>query len=142
MYVKVYYFVRYCYYYYYFRGLKALSAVSSDFVTQFSCWKALHKVIVCFSWLLETKVHSIRTSSFFLFIYLFIYLYSGFLLVIHFVHISVYMSIPISQFITPPPPPPLSPPWRPYVCSLHLCLYFCPANWFICTIFLGATYMR
>ena len=34
------------------------------------------------------------------------------------------------------------PPWCPYVCSLHLCLYFCPANWFICTIFLGSTCMR
>ena len=31
---------------------------------------------------------------------LFIFLYSRFLLVIHFIHISVYMSIPISQFIT------------------------------------------
>ena len=34
------------------------------------------------------------------------------------------------------------PSWCPYVCSLHLCLYFCPANRFICTIFLGSTYMR
>uniref|UniRef100_A0A8C9AXY8 Voltage-dependent anion-selective channel protein 3 n=1 Tax=Phocoena sinus TaxID=42100 RepID=A0A8C9AXY8_PHOSS len=25
--------------------------------------------------------------------------------------------------------------------SLHLCLNFCPANLFICTIFLGSTYM-
>ena len=33
-------------------------------------------------------------------------------------------------------------PWCPYVCSLHLCLNFCPANRFICTIFLGSTYMR
>ena len=40
----------------------------------------------------------------------FIFLYSRFLLVIHFVHISVYMSIPISQFIPPPPhPTPLYP---------------------------------
>ena len=52
---------------------------------------------------------------FILFIYLFIFnfwilfylfLYSRFLLVINFIHISVYMSIPITQFITPPPPPP------------------------------------
>ena len=47
-------------------------------------------------------------SFFFLnFIY---FLYSRFLLVIHFIHIIVYMSIAISQFITPPPPhhfPPL-----------------------------------
>ena len=35
-------------------------------------------------------------------------LYSRFSLVIYFIHISVYMSIPISQFIPPPPPfPPL-----------------------------------
>ena len=25
-------------------------------------------------------------------------------------------------------------PWQPYICSLHLCLYFCFANKFICTI--------
>ena len=36
---------------------------------------------------------------------------------------------------------PLSPSWCPYVCSLRLCLSFCPANRFICTIFLGSTYM-
>ena len=41
---------------------------------------------------------------------LFIFLYSRFLLVIHFIHISVYMSIPISQFITPPPLPRHFPP--------------------------------
>ena len=35
---------------------------------------------------------------------LFYFLYSRFLLVIYFIHISVSMSIPISQFITPPPP--------------------------------------
>ena len=39
----------------------------------------------------------------------FFFLYSRFLLVIHFIHISVYMLIPISQYIPPPPlPPPLS----------------------------------
>ena len=41
-----------------------------------------------------------------------------------------------------PPTPTAFPPWCPYICSLHLCLSFCPANWFICTIFLGSTYMR
>ena len=40
------------------------------------------------------------------------------------------MSIAIFQFISPPVPP-----WYPYVCSLLLCLYFCLANWSICTIF-------
>ena len=52
----------------------------------------------------------------------FILLYIRFLWVIYFIHVSVYMSIPISQFIPPPPRPP-SPPWCPYVCSLHLCLF-------------------
>ena len=42
----------------------------------------------------------------FLFFYFFNFLYSRFLLVIPFIHISVYMSIPVSQFIPPPPPPP------------------------------------
>ena len=41
-----------------------------------------------------------------------------------------------------PHPTAVFPPWCPYVCSLHLCLNFCPANRFICTIFLGSTYMR
>ena len=76
-------------------------------------------------------------SPFFLNFILFIFLYSGFILVIYFIHISVYMSIPTSHFI----PPRHFPPWCPYVCSLHLCLCFCPANRFICTIFLGSTYM-
>ena len=38
--------------------------------------------------------------NFILFIY---FLYSRFLLIIYFIHISEYMSIPISQFIPPPP---------------------------------------
>ena len=46
----------------------------------------------------------------------FSFLYSRFLLVIYFIHISVYMSIPISQFI-PPPPAPHFPP----LVSIHLC---------------------
>ena len=42
-----------------------------------------------------------------LFVFLCLFFISFFfLLVIHFTHISVYMSIPIAQFITPPPPPP------------------------------------
>ena len=48
----------------------------------------------------------------------------------------VYMSIPVSQFI-----PPLFPPWCPYICSLHLRLYFCFANKIICTVSLDSTYM-
>ena len=51
------------------------------------------------------------------------FLYSRFLLVIYFMHISVYMSTPISQFIPLPPPPQTFPPWCPYICSLHLSLF-------------------
>ena len=38
--------------------------------------------------------------------------------------------------------PPLLPPWYPYVCSLCLCLDFCFANKFICTIFIVSTHMH
>ena len=95
-----------------------------------------------------SRIHYVFSKGFYLFIYfellnfiLFIFLCSRFLLVIHFIHISVYMSIPISQFIPPPPHPPAAfPAWCPYVCSLHLCLNFCPAHRFICTISLGTHY--
>ena len=43
-------------------------------------------------------------SFFFHFRILLIFLIQQFLLVIHFIHISVYMSIPISQIIPPSPP--------------------------------------
>ena len=43
------------------------------------------------------------------------------------------MSVPISQFIPTPPPPLAS--WHSFIYSLHLCLYFCFANRFICSIF-------
>ena len=41
---------------------------------------------------------------------------------IYFIHSinSVHVSTPISQIL----PPHLFPPWYPYICSLHLCLYF------------------
>ena len=69
---------------------------------------------------------------FFLFLLNFIFLYSRFLLVIHFIHISVYMSIPISHFITPPPPPlPLS------SLGVHtFVLYICVSISVLQTIFL------
>ena len=53
-------------------------------------------------------------------------LYIRFLLAVYFTHGSVYMSIPIFQFI---------PPSCPHMCSLCLHLYSCSANRFICTIF-------
>ena len=77
-----------------------------------------------------------QTISFFFFFYsfnfqflfflnfiLFIFLYSRFLLVIHSIHISVDMSIPISQFITPPPPPPRRfPPLGVHTFVLYICV--------------------
>ena len=55
---------------------------------------------------------------------LFIFLYSRFLLVIYFIHIGIYMSIPISQFMPPPQPLlPLSPlgvhTFVLYICALQ-----------------------
>ena len=61
-----------------------------------------------------------KTEAFFLNFILFIFLYSRFLLVIYFIHISVYMSVPISQFIPPPLPPRFSPPWCSYRKLKHL----------------------
>ena len=54
-------------------------------------------------------------------------------LCICFIHSSVIWR---SQF-TPPSHPRT---WCPYICSLHLCLYFCFANKFFCIIFLDSTY--
>ena len=44
--------------------------------------------------------------------------------------------------VHPTTPPPAFSPWCPYMCPLHLCLYFCLANWFIYNIFLDSTCMR
>ena len=63
--------------------------------------------------------------SFWIFEFYFIYLffYSRFLLVINFIHISVYMSIPIAQFITPPPPPRRCfPPLGVHTFVLYICV--------------------
>ena len=54
--------------------------------------------------------------------------------------IHVNPNLPIHHTTTPTPC--RFPPWCRYICSVHLCLNFCPANRFICTIFLGSTYMR
>ena len=54
-----------------------------------------------------------------------IFLYSRFLLVLNFTHISVYMSIPISQFIPPPLPPHPAPafPLGVHTFVLYICVY-------------------
>ena len=59
---------------------------------------------------------------FFFFFNFILFLYSRFLLVIYFIHISVYMSIPISQFIPPIPPPPLLSPLGVHTFVLYLCV--------------------
>ena len=52
---------------------------------------------------------------------LFIFLYSR-LLVIYFIHISVYVSIPISQFIPLPPHHPLLSPLGVHTFILYICV--------------------
>ena len=47
-----------------------------------------------------------NSSIYFFLNFILFFFYSRSLLVINFIHISVYVSITISQFITPPPPPP------------------------------------
>ena len=83
-------------------------------------------------------------SLFFLiFEFYFIFLYSRFLLVIHLMYINVYMSIPISQFITPPPPPP-----RRFSPLVSICLFSTSLSLFLlCKLvhlyhFSSSTYMR
>ena len=63
-------------------------------------------------------------------------LHSSFPLAIHHTHGSVCASMMLSRLIPPSPSPPC-----PQVCSRRLCLYFCPANRFINTIFLDSIYM-
>ena len=58
----------------------------------------------------KTLTHLSNMERIFFEFYLFTVLHSRFLSVIYFIHISVYISIPISQFITPPPPPCHFPP--------------------------------
>ena len=60
------------------------------------------------------------------FFFYFIFLYSRFLLVINFIHITVYMSIPIAQFITPPPPSP-----RCFPPLVSICLFSTSVSQFL-----------
>ena len=59
-------------------------------------------------------------------------LYSSFPLTIYFTHHSVNMSILVSQFIHPSTYTPCA---CPHIFYLYQCLYSCPANSFICTLF-------
>ena len=51
----------------------------------------------------------------------------------------LYLVMYICQFQSPDPSHSPFPPQCPYICSLHLCLYFCFAKRFVCTIFLTYT---
>ena len=92
---------------------------------------------------------SLMPQEYFLFYFIYFYFILFYLFFIQQVLIShqfythqcihVNPNLPIHHTTTTPA---TFPPWCPYICSLHLCLYFCPANRFICTIFLGSTYMR
>ena len=41
---------------------------------------------------------------------------------------SLYIVVKVDQSPSPNPAHPSLPPWGHYICSLHLCLYFCFAN--------------
>ena len=64
--------------------------------------------------------------SIYFFFYL-IFLYTRFLLVIHFIHNSVYVSIPISQFIRALPPPTTA----TYPPSVSICLFSTSVSQFL-----------
>ena len=83
---------------------------------------------------MKGKIQMIHTNkwsqSFFVVVWIFefyftYFLYSRYLLVIYFIHISVYMSIPISQFIPPPPPPCGFPP------LVSICLFSTSVSLFL-----------
>ena len=74
--------------------------------------------------------------------YLFLYIAGSYQLSILYILVYICQSQSPNSSRHHHPPATAFPPWCPYVCSLHLCLYFCPANRFIFTIFLGSTYMR
>ena len=77
-----------------------LQKFPQNFLLKYSWFTMLYQYLGVFSFLFFSFIFLSVT----LFI-CFIFLYSRFLLVIYFMHISVYMSIPISQFILPHTPP-------------------------------------
>ena len=82
-----------------------LSIFSCAYWPFVSLWRNIYSSLL---FILNQVVWFFVVKYFFLNFILF--LYSRLLLVINFIHISVYMSIPITQFITPPPPPRHFPP--------------------------------
>ena len=65
------------------------------------------------------------SNKYFLRLFYFIFLCSRFLLVIYLTHISVYMSIPISQFLQPPHHHPLLSPF------MSICLFSASVSLFL-----------
>ena len=65
-------------------------------------------------WIPMSAHHWPQLVSFFFFEFYFFYFFIQQVLISYLLtHISVYTSIPISQFIPPPPPPATFPPWCP-----------------------------
>ena len=68
----------------------------------------------------EINSNTIIVGNFFFEFYLFFYTAGSY--VICFIHISVYMSIPISQFIPPSPPHPLLSPLSVHTFVFYICV--------------------
>ena len=84
-----------------------------------------------------------ENGNIFLEFYLFIYLFSAGSYYLSSLYILVYTcqsQSPNASHHHPQPPSTFS-PQCPYIWSLHLCLYFCLANRFICTIFVDSIHM-
>ena len=119
-------------------------------ISVFSVYTLINQKIILQSQIMETipKCTILGEDAFFFFLifeFNLIYFFIQQVLISYqfYTYCCIYVNpnLPIHPTTTTPPPSTF-PPWCPYVCSLHLCLYFCPANWFIWTIFLGSTYMR
>ena len=85
----------------------------------------VHNNLMCFGKCRVSYIRHCRIQipvCIFFELYLIYFLYSRFLLVIHFIHISVTMSIPVAQFITPPPPPPPLSPLGVHTFVLYICV--------------------
>ena len=84
-----------------------------------------------------------------IFIYLFFWIFEFYFFIQQvlisypfYTHQCIYVNPNLPIHHTTTTPTTTFPLWCPYVCSLHLCHNLCPANRFICTIFLSSTYMR
>ena len=81
-------------------------------------------------------------SFFFEFYFIYFFIQQVLISYLFYTYYCIYVNPNFPVHPTTTTLPATFPPWCPYVCALLLCLYFCPAYRFICTIFLGSTYMR